>query len=55
MRSEWPMAIVGVWSFSGTTQWDRFDPTQCACSHDMSNPTKSPDNSANWPAALTCD
>ena len=36
-RSEWPMAIVGLWSFSCTTLWIGFDPTQCACAHDMSN------------------
>jgi len=37
MRSEWSMTIVGLWSFSGATQWVRFDPTQCACLHNMSN------------------
>lgn len=26
MRSEWPMTFVGLWSFSDTIQWDRFDP-----------------------------
>jgi len=37
MRNAWPMDIVGWWSFSGTTQWNRVDPTQCVCAHDMSN------------------
>src|SRR6218665_289848 len=31
------MAIVGLGRFNGTPKWDRFDPTQGACSHDMSN------------------
>ena len=37
MRSEWPMAIVGLWSFSCMTLSIGFDLTQCACAHDMSN------------------
>ena len=31
------MAIVGLWSFSCMTLRIDFDPTQCACAHDMSN------------------
>ena len=31
------MAIVGLWSFSCMTLRIGFDPTQCACAHDMSN------------------
>jgi len=29
--------IVGLWSFSCMIQHIGFDPTQCACAHDMSN------------------
>ena len=30
------VSIVGLWSFSCMTLWIGFDPTQCACTHDMS-------------------
>jgi len=37
MRSEYPMVIVGLWSFSCMTLRIGFDLTQCACAHDVSN------------------
>src|SRR6218665_1810382 len=37
MRNEWPMAIVGLGSFSCMTLSIGFDLTQCACAHDMLN------------------